>query len=89
MSEKEIVSCPNCGEPDLIGPISEGFMCYNCGWSFEYGKILCHGYEEIREKFRKIVLEHYHLLEETMNPLYDWIDDEMGLTDTSEEKKCH
>ena len=54
----EVVSCPNCGDPDAVNPLSEGFKCDACAWSFEYGKILCQGYDEIREKFRKIVLDH-------------------------------
>lgn len=55
------VTCPNCGTPDLEGPISEGFTCYKCGWSFEYGQLTTSKFGELWKKIHPIILKFYGL----------------------------
>ncbi len=52
------VTCPNCQAEHLMGPLSAGFMCYACGWSFEVGKLHTLEYESIWDDLKKLIEKH-------------------------------
>ena len=61
------VTCPNCGESDLMGPLSEGFQCYKCGWSYHYGLLTTKPYYQVWKSSMSLIhnLEEIHLLKPT------------------------
>ena len=52
------VTCPNCLAEHLMGPLSAGFMCYSCGWSFEFGKLNTLEYESTWDDLKLLLQKH-------------------------------
>jgi len=52
------VTCPRCHEEHLMGPLGPGFMCYGCGWSFEFGELNTLEYESTWDDLKLLLKKH-------------------------------